>query len=1201
MTHLLQGLRDKWLIALAALLTTLAVVAFEVTIPLLTRDAVDTAVGESTGGAAARLLPNLTPLTAIVIVLVGVALIRYGFQFGRRFTAGKLSIDIQHRLRVRVLDSLQQLDGPGQDRISTGQVVSRSISDLGAVQRLIGQLPLAVGSVVKLVVIVVIMATISPLLTVIAVAFLPVIAYLAARARGRLYASTWAAQQAAANLAEHVEQNVSGVRVVKAFAQEEREIDRLDDLGRDLYSERMRAAALNARFQPLLEQVPQVALVVNIILGGYLAMQGQITVGTFFAFSVYLTQLTAITRMLSSMIVRFQVGLASADRIGELIELTPEHPDPAQPAQLPDGPLGLQMTGVSFRADQRQVLDNLDLTVAPGETLAVVGPTGSGKSMLVQLLGGFHQPDSGRLALTGATGATVGYPDLPATDLREAVICVFDEAFLYSASIRDNIAMASGATDADIRQAARLALADGFIEDLAQGYDTVVGERGLTLSGGQRQRVALARALLARPRVLVLDDATSAIDAHTERQIIANLRAATAGITVITIAHRRSTLRLADRVAVVEGGAVTAAGTLAELDREPRFTRLFDPAARSAAHTPAAELFPDVEHVAAHQPNPVVARQLSTLPAATEQPVVDTERLRSTTEPFRFATLLRRVKWLLVAVVGLLIIGVLTDLAFPTLMRFAVDEGVGQGDTTALWLVAGAGLAVVLIGWAAAWGRTILTARTGERLLFGLRLRSFSHLQRLSLSYYESTMSGRILTRMTTDIDNLSAFLQTGLAQAVVSLGTLAGIIAMLLYTDVSLALVALSAIPVVVVATLIFRRISARLYSAAREQVSTVNATFTESVTGLRTAQMHNMTPAALSRLAAESDHYRRLRVRSQTAVSVYFPGLQAVSEIAQAVVLGVGATQVANGQISAGILIAFVMYLSQLFGPLQQLGQIFDSYQQAAVGLRRIRDLLDTRTDVPDTGTAPGAAAAAGGEVSLTEVSFAYAPESPTVTDAISVTLVPGTTVALVGPTGAGKSTVVKLLARFYDPTEGAVTAAGTDLRRFPLADWRRAIGNVGQEPHLFPGTVAANIAYGRPAATDAEIRSAAARVGALPALSLLSDALHHRVGERGQGLSSGQRQLIALARAELVEPQLLLLDEATATLDPATETTVLEAAAALARGRTAVIVAHRLATAVRADRILVIDDGRIIEDGSHPELLNRGGVYSRMWHSQ
>ncbi|QGU07022.1 putative multidrug resistance ABC transporter ATP-binding/permease protein YheH [Corynebacterium occultum] len=1195
-----QALQRKRAITLLALLTTLGVVAFELAIPLLTRDAVDVAVGDSDGGLAATLLPELAPLSAIITVLAIVALARFVAQFGRRFTAGKLSIDIQHLLRMDVLDSLQSLDGPAQDRLSTGQVVSRSISDLGQVQRLLAMLPLAVGSLAKLVFIVIIMATISPWLTLMALAFLPVIGVVAARARGQLYAASWDAQQSASDLATHVEQNVAGVRVVKAFAQEERETDTLEEHSRSLYARRMRSARLNARFQPLLEELPQIAMVVNVILGGWLAIQGQITVGTFFAFSIYLTQLTAITRMLSGMVVRFQIGLASVDRIAELIEAEPSHHEPDHPTAIPEGPLGLRLEKVEFTTPERRVIQGLDLEVAPGETLGVVGPAGSGKSLAVQLIGGFHEPDAGRILLTSAVGS-VDYEEITRDELRRALICVFDEPFLYSTSIRDNIAMGAQVSDEEVVAAARLACAAEFIDELEEGYDTVIGERGLTLSGGQRQRIALARALLVRPRILILDDATSAIDARTEALINANLRRTLADVTVIAIAHRSSTLRLADRVMVLEEGRAVAAGTLAEVEDNPRFARLFDPATRTTSQAPERDLFPEVEWVDPDAPTGQLAKRIDALPGATEQPHLDAARVRSDTSPFRVGVLFKRVKWLLAGVVVLLALGVATGLAFPTLMRLAVDRGVNEQDAGALWVVAGVGLMVVAVGWVSAWLRTLLTARTGERLLFGLRLRSFAHLQRLSMSYYESTMSGRILTRMTTDIDNLSSFLQTGLAEAIVALATLAGIIAMLLYTDAPLALVAFAAIPVILVATLIFRRISSRLYRRAREQVSQVNSSFAEAINGLRTSQMHNMTAVTRDRLETESGEYRRLRVRSQTAVSIYFPGIGAVSELAQAAVLGVGALHVARGEISTGVLIAFVMYLSQLFGPLQQLGQIFDSYQQASVGLQRIQELLAEEPAVADDGTTPGADRAAGKEIGFENVSFAYTEGGTEVARELNTRLAPGSTVALVGPTGAGKSTVVKLLSRFYDPQEGSVTAGGTDLRGFPLQQWRAAIGSVPQESHLFPGTVAENIAYGRPGASREEIIAAVRRVGALEALSLLPDALNHRVGERGQGLSSGQRQLIALARAELIEPRLLLLDEATATLDPATEATVLDASAAVTRGRTSVIVAHRLATAARADRILVIDHGRIIEDGSHLTLLSYGGMYAAMWNSQ
>lgn len=1231
--ELLSALRARRGITAVTLLATVGAVLFEVAIPLLTGSAVDVATGAVDETPATRLLSGYSPITAIIVVLVVVALARYLCQFLRRYTAGRLSIDTQHTLRVRILDTLQRLDGPGQDQIVTGQVVSRSISDLNATQGLVAMGPMALGLIVQLLITGGVMLAVSPLLTVIALAFLPVTVAAAVFSRRSMYAASWVSQQATADLATHVEQTVSGVRVVKAFAQEEREVDRLDRLGRTLYAAKMRAAKLMARFQPMLQNLPQIALVLNILVGGWLVLRGDITVGTFFAFSVYLTSMTAIVGMLSGMIITLQMGLASLDRIADILDLTPGRTDPADPAEVPDGPLGLRLDRVTFDTGGHRVLDDLTLDVRPGSSIALIGPPGSGKSMAVQLMGGFYEPDAGRISLIDAAGTPVHYDRLRMTDVRRAVTCVFDEAFLYSSTIRDNIAMGSGATDDEVRHAADLAQASEFIDRLDDGMDTVVGERGLTLSGGQRQRIALARALLARPRVLILDDATSAIDAATEARIIAGLRAELADVTVISVAHRQSTLDLAEHVAIVDGGHVTVAGTVDSLADDPRYLRLMDPSPslpdRAVGPEPTAEQLwptdlPDrpTEHIADVSgqiggrggggggggrhgmanitATPELLERVATLPPATEQPGLDPDHLRSDRADFRVGDLFRAVRFLILGVIALLVIGVLTNLAFPTLMRWAVDDGVGTGSLRTLSEIAGMGLVVVAVSWIAATLLVIFTSRTGERLLYGLRLRSYAHLQRLSMNFYETNLSGRIMTRMTTDIDTLSSFLQTGLAQAIVSVGTLVGILGMLAWTDPGLSLVAVAAIPVIVAVTIVFRRISFRLYTAAREQVSAVNAAFQENVNGLRTAQMHHRTPLALAEFTAESERYRRLRVRSQTAVAIYFPGVNAISQITTALVLGVGATRVAGGDLTAGVLVAFVMYLAQLYGPIQQLGQIFDSWQQASVGFRRITDLLAQRPAVADTGTRPGADAAARGRLDLDDVSFAYAEDAAVVAKNLTLDIAPGSTVALVGPTGAGKSTVVKLLARFYDPVAGAVTAEGTDIREFPLADWRHAIAQVPQEAHLFMGTIAENIAYGAPGASRSEIEDAVRRIGALDIIAAIPGGFRHTVGERGRGLSSGQRQIIALARAELSRPDVMLLDEATATLDPATEAAVLDASDRITRGRTSVIVAHRLATAARADRIVVIDRGRIIEDGSHSDLLSQQGVYADMWRA-
>ncbi|MCX6467370.1 MAG: ABC transporter ATP-binding protein, partial [Pseudonocardiales bacterium] len=599
---------------------------------------------------------------------------------------------------------------------------------------------------------------------------------------------------------------------------------------------------------------------------------------------------------------------------------------------------------------------------------------------------------------------------------------------------------------------------------------------------------------------------------------------------------------------------------------------------------------------------PELAAAVAALPPARERPQLGGLDVRAPDPGFRLGRLLRPVRGLLALTVLLVTLDALTTLAFPTIARYAVDGGITAGSASGLLVATALGVAVVAAGWLVVAVQTVVTSRAGESLLYLLRVRSYAHLQRLGLDYYERELSGRIMTRMTTDVDALSTFLQTGLAQAVVSLLTVGGVAVALLLTDAELALVALAVLPVLVAATVWFRRLSSRAYTDAREKVSAVNADMQENVSGVRVAQAYVREERSAATFAARNDAYRRSRMRAQRYIATYFPFVALLSDVAQVAVLGVGAARVATGDLTPGVLTAFLLYLGLFFTPVQQLSQVFDSYQQARVGLTRISDLLRTPTTVPPEpeGEPVDVPARLRGEVELREVCFAYAGADRPALDHVSLRVAPGETVALVGATGAGKSTLIKLVARFYDAGSGAVLVDGVDVRRMPLAAYRARLGVVPQEPHLFTGDVAANIAYGRPDATPAQIEAAARAVGALDLVRSLPGGFRHPVGERGQGLSAGQRQLVALARAELVDPDLLLFDEATAALDPATEAAVLAAGDRVTSRRTAFVVAHRLATAARADRVVVLDGGRVVEDGPHAELVEAGGAYARLWRA-
>jgi ATP-binding cassette subfamily B protein len=568
----------------------------------------------------------------------------------------------------------------------------------------------------------------------------------------------------------------------------------------------------------------------------------------------------------------------------------------------------------------------------------------------------------------------------------------------------------------------------------------------------------------------------------------------------------------------------------------------------------------------------------------------------------------RKVRWMIgllrpyrgraVLMLLALLVSTGAGLAPPYLAKQAIDAGILTGDVSALdWIVA-AFVVVAALYAASTAAQTYLVGWVGTRALQDLRERVFTHLQAMSIGFFTRRSPGVLISRMTNDIEALNQLVTEGVVTMFSSTLTLVGVVVILLVLDAKLALVVFLTFPLLAIASVAFRIVSHGAYRETRERIAAITAYLQETLSGVRVVRSFGQEARHAAAMTELNEANREANMRTVFLNASYFPGVELLAAIGTAVILLYGGSQAIDGTIQIGLIVAFVGYLQVFFEPIQQLSQLYTTYQQGMAALDKIFDLLDTAPDMVD---APGAIdpGTLRGEIEMQGVWFSYSDgdEDWALRD-VDLHVPPGQTLALVGATGAGKSTFAKLVARFYDPQRGTVLVDGHDLRGVRQQALRRQLGIVPQEGFLFSGTVHENIAFGRPEATLEEIEDAAAAVGATEFIAALPEGIETQVGERGVQLSSGQRQLVAFARALLAEPRILILDEATSNVDVRTEKTIERGLKRLLAGRTAIVIAHRLSTIRRAGKIVVLEDGRIAEAGTHDELIEAGGPYSQLY---
>ena len=1114
-------------------------------------------------------------------------------EFGRAMVAHHTAAAVQARLRGRIYEQITALGPAHFTQARTGDVILSVVEGVQQLEVYFGQyLPqLFVSALTPLLIFAVVLAIDSPL----AVVFLlAAIATFVLPALWHGWDSRNSLERSKAYKAYGAEflDAIQGLRTLAAFGQSRARARLLEERGHSLFQATMWLLGTNTLARGISDVCIALGAAFALAVGVYRVQGGAMELTALVVVLMLGVEIFRPLRELRVVLHQGMLGLSAAQGILQLLAVQPQVTDlSSREPTGPESPLqpSLAFENVTFRypGGRRPALDALSLRVAPGERVGVVGASGAGKSTISRLLLRFADPTTGRLIIGGHD-----LRDLSLRDLRRMIAVVSQDTYLFHGTVEDNLRMGRpDASQAELEEAARHANIHEAIAALPQGYRTVVGERGVRLSGGQRQRIAIARALLRDAPILILDEALSSVDAESEAAIQDALDRLMRGRTTLIFAHRLSSIIGADRILVLDEGRVAESGTHATLmARDGAYRRLM---AGQAGGERDGTLHDDT--VAAH-------RETSPTPHAAAAPTEDTPALLREAGPGwwevgRILVALARgyhARLVVTFVLGLARVAALIGVG---LLGALVVRAVSRGESARLLLIAL--LVVAPLAGVLHWIESWLAHDMAYRLLADMRMRFFRKLVDLGPAYLSSRRTGDLLGVATHDIELIEYFFAHTITPGLVAVLVPAVVLATLGVFGWPLALAVLPFLAYAALSPVLGRGRIDRLSGRAREASGELNAHAVDSIQGLAEIVAFQQEAPRGEALAARARAYAEARMpfladlARQSAMQDVATGLGGLA------VTVVGASLVAAGRLEAAMLPLLTLLAMSAFVPVWEIAQVGRQLADTLAATRRVHAVHAEPVliaDGPGVGL-PGPRREEASTIALHDVTFTYPGRARPALTQVSFTVPAGATVALVGPSGAGKTTIASLLLRFWDPTSGSITLAGHDLRAWPLDDLRGHIALVAQDTHLFNDTLGGNIRIARPEATHTEVAAAIERASLTPLVRALPEGLETRVGERGLQLSGGQRQRVAIARAFLRDAPVLILDEATSHLDAVNEHVVQEALLSLARARTTIVIAHRLSTVRAADQIVVLDEGRVVEQGRHDELLRRRGLYARL----
>lgn len=1084
-----------------------------------------------------------------------------------------VNVQIVPRLRAELFSRLQRLDADFFTKYQTGTIVNRVTRDVQALRTFVSDVVIQ-GTilVLSLVVFLSYMLATHVVLTLVSLSVAPVLIVTTRMFSRWVQPAYLRSRELYDVILKSLSEGIRGVLVIKLFGRERERQQQFEAACATARDQQIEIGRKVCRLTTSVEALGQINVVVTMAYGASLVIAGELSLGELVVFAGLLHQFAGQIAGMSGVANSLEQSLAGARRVFEVLDAPVLVQTPAD-AVVPGRLKGeVELVDVTFRYEgQKPLLNGVKLHIPSGTCLGVLGPPGSGKSTLLSLLSRFRDPQNGHLLIDGVDAKRY---DLDT--LRRQVGVVFQEAMLFRDSVAGNIAFGHPAASREmVERAARIAGAHGFVSQLPHGYDTVLEEGGRNLSGGQRQRIAIARAILTDPRILVLDDPTTAIDAKVESEVLEALSRASEGRTTVVVSSKLSTLRFADRLVMLEDG----------LAREYTGER---------AHAVQIGDFGLDEMLSrsSSEASPQTSASIrSTVDAVERQPAVEVARLAWPVVRRSLGYLARQPRRQRLV----LVLSALRAVLMPALTWIAATVFAGPvvgGDLRSAMLLVGAYLALAMLAAVVLGYRALLGLQLGEWVVFYLRSEVHEKLLRIPFRFFDKTSAGRLLSQLTNDVEVVRAGIQDVVFVGLVQGATALVAIGLMFYSDPLLAALALSFVPLVAYSLWRLTPRLTRSYRAVQEKASHLTSVLLESLNGIHVIQSfvrNDHSDRAFRRVLGQQAAITMQAAQEQARLS---PILHAHGQIFMATLLVVTGLRAGHGELNLDGLIQFLFLAPLLFGPLYALSGQYNALVSASAGAERVFGLLNQPSEAADS---IGHRRALAGRVEFRDVGFAYAERE--VLRGVSFSVQAGQTVALVGETGGGKTTILRLLTKLYTPTRGEILVDGHDLTKLDTKSFREQCRVVPQESFLFSGTILDNLRWGHPQATESDAWVAFQRLGVADVIAALPAGVHTEVGEGGRSLSSGERQVVCLVRALLSDPKILVLDEATSSMDAATESRLRQAFAGLARGRTCFVAAHRLCTIERADVILVIDEGRVVEHGSHDDLLKLGGRYARL----